>query len=304
MTERFISKSVAAMTAVTVIFSSVTTAVDPAHALNLTVFHINPIEYGPIPVNMDTGDAAGDLFFDMLEVISYPIDCPEGPATPSHHGHSTCSNKEAYGSLQVNKLIIEVDDRFSEYAKCNIGVNGTDGHGNACKDGTYCCYCSDGPCDKMVGFENVTSQFNRYVGGCEPGMSKGECYRIHSVKKFGGNISGAWYSTLQEGCADPLHPTDDCTWRIVSEPVSIHRECHTQKFFDAIARYNQSCFGGCASGNFSDSCHATCFYETALGPNASTTGDVHPDSGVPTNELVQAWQSGFNSPKDGGCPRI
>lgn len=100
----------------------------------------------------------------------------------------------------------------------------------------------------MVGFENVTSQFNRYVHGCEPGMSKGQCYRIHSVKKFGGNISGSWYSTLQEGCADPLHPTDDCTWRIVSEPVSIHRECHTQKFFDAIARYNQSCFGGCASG--------------------------------------------------------
>lgn len=41
--------------------------------------------------------------------------------------------------------------------------------------------------------------------------------------------------------------------------------------------------------NFSDSCHATCFYETALGPNASTTGDVRPDSGVPTNELVKVW---------------
>ena len=41
----------------------------------------------------------------------------------------------------VNKVVLEVDDRFSGYAKCNVGKNGSDGHGNQCKDDVYCCFC-------------------------------------------------------------------------------------------------------------------------------------------------------------------
>jgi hypothetical protein len=48
---------------------TVVVAIDPRYAQNITVFHINPREEGPIPLNMDTGDALGDLFFDMMEVI-------------------------------------------------------------------------------------------------------------------------------------------------------------------------------------------------------------------------------------------
>ena len=87
---------------------------------------------------MDVGDAAGDMFFDLHNVIIEPLECPHGAS--SGHG---CSNPEAVApNLMVNKLTVEMDSRFSGYAKCNIGVNGTDGHGNVCKDDTYCCFCS------------------------------------------------------------------------------------------------------------------------------------------------------------------
>ena len=40
--------------------------IDPKHAGNITVYHVNPHKYGAKPVNMDTGDATGDLFFDLI----------------------------------------------------------------------------------------------------------------------------------------------------------------------------------------------------------------------------------------------
>ena len=42
---------------------------------------------------MDTGDATGDLFFDLFEVMLYPLACPDGAATPG--GGNTCVNPEA-----------------------------------------------------------------------------------------------------------------------------------------------------------------------------------------------------------------
>ena len=64
--------------------------VDPAHAANITVYHVNPHEFGAVPINMDTGDATGDLFFDLFEVIITPLKCPDGKG--SGHG---CTNPEA-----------------------------------------------------------------------------------------------------------------------------------------------------------------------------------------------------------------
>ena len=41
--------------------------------------------------------------------------------------------------LAVTKLVLEVDNRYSEYGRCNIcGPNGTDHHGNnSCTPGAY-----------------------------------------------------------------------------------------------------------------------------------------------------------------------
>lgn len=95
--------------------------IDPDYAENITVYHINPHHYGPNPINMDTGDAAGDMFFDLYIAIINPLVCPDG-ARSGHH----CSNPEAAGpDLVVNELVLEVDRRYSIYARCNIGVNGT-----------------------------------------------------------------------------------------------------------------------------------------------------------------------------------
>lgn len=33
-------------------------AIDPAHALNITVYHVNPKHLGAKPINMDTGDSS------------------------------------------------------------------------------------------------------------------------------------------------------------------------------------------------------------------------------------------------------
>ncbi len=102
-------------------------AIDPAFAKNITVYHINPVSFGAVPLNMDVGDAAGDLFFDIFMVEAYPIECPEGPYTPMpnssshHHHHNDCLNAETYGALAVNQLTLEVDSRYSGYAMCNIG---------------------------------------------------------------------------------------------------------------------------------------------------------------------------------------
>ena len=41
--------------------STVVLAVDPAYARNLTVFHINQLSAGAVPLNMDVGDAAGEV---------------------------------------------------------------------------------------------------------------------------------------------------------------------------------------------------------------------------------------------------
>merc|ERR1719183_2323042 len=112
---------------------ALSSAIDPRFAKNITVFHVNEHKYGAIPVNMDTGDAVGDMFFDMLEVIAYPLVCENG-TKPSKFGPNPCTNPEADGeNLMVNKLTLEVDSRFSGYAPCNVGINGSDPFHNPCK---------------------------------------------------------------------------------------------------------------------------------------------------------------------------
>lgn len=92
--------------------------VDPAFAQNITVYHVNSKSAGAVPVNMDTGNAPGDLYFDLLQVIIYPLICPHG----ARSGNG-CRNPEISGDLNVNKVTLEVDRRFSQYAKCNVCVS-------------------------------------------------------------------------------------------------------------------------------------------------------------------------------------
>lgn len=89
----------------------------------LTMYHVNPRKYGPVPVNMDTGDARGDLFFDLMQVLTVPLACADKNA--SNHPYN-CKNAEATSPTDVvNKITLEVRDEYSGYAMCNIAVNNT-----------------------------------------------------------------------------------------------------------------------------------------------------------------------------------
>jgi hypothetical protein len=88
---------------------------------NLTIFHVNPSSYSAAPINMDTGDARGDMYFDFRSVL-VPVECV--PGVP--HGHD-CDNTEVVANdLVVTKLALEVDTAFGPYGACNICVNGSE----------------------------------------------------------------------------------------------------------------------------------------------------------------------------------
>ena len=89
----------------------------------VTIYHVNPRSYAPAPVNMNTADLNGDLYFDLRGVYT-PLEC----ANPTPQSAHDCDNIEVTApDLAVSKLVLEVDSRFSAYGRCNIcGPNGTD----------------------------------------------------------------------------------------------------------------------------------------------------------------------------------
>ena len=280
--------------------------INPAHAKNITVYHVNPHKYGAKPINMDTGDATGDLFFDLFEVIIAPLACPHGAA--SGHG---CTNPEAVSpDLMVNKLILEVDDRFSDYAKCNIGINGTDQRGHACKDDTYCCFCEaerheDKPCEATLGREEL---YNSFGGGgrsnhssfCRPWSKPSDCYRANSAQKLTAQNPGFWYSSLASGyCGNASSP---CTWRVAAVEKIVTRQCHSKVFGAVVEATAPACFDGCGTQktNTSSPCWVDCFYKAALGPDSGKHGGAV--AGMPLDALVKAWEKPFLDESLGGCP--
>lgn len=288
-------------------------AIDPNYAKNITIYHVNEHKFGAIPVNMDTGDAVGDMFFDMLEVIAYPLVCENG-TKPSKFGPNPCENPEAGGKdLMVNKLTLEVDSRFSGYAACNVCLNGTDKFsGKPCETGTYFCDCySHGfppkaeTCNSTVGYQELLETFGHYGSSCKrslfnPHPTKGDCYTKHVIKKLSAANPGQWYSTLEKGYCGS-NATGDCTWRVVSVNKIVKRDCHVQVFGAAVAATAPGCFENCGDqkANTSSPCWVDCFYQAALGPDSGKPGGVV--AGMSTDALAAAWQKPFLSVEQGGC---
>jgi len=285
--------------------------IDPAHARNITVYHVNPSAAGAIPVNMDTGDALGDLFFDLFEVIIYPLACPSGQASGGR-----CQNPEASGDLNVNKLTLEVDSRFSGYAMCNICVNSTDGRGHHCPSGTYFCYCSTGaypgravPCNRTVGQKNIVDAFGRFhhIKRCLPFMGKTMCYTSAVFNKLAESSDPAyWYSSLDTGYCDmPGHTGDSCTWRVVAVDKVVTRKCHSRVFGDIVqATQSPACLDACGSQktNTSSPCWVDCFYRAAAGPDSGKP--FGKAGGMSLAALTAAWEHPFLPEHQGGCPPV
>jgi hypothetical protein len=301
-----------------ILLSAHTMAIDPRYAKNITVFHVNEHKFGAIPLNMDTGDAVGDMFFDMIEVIGSPFFCPNGSNTSQHGpGPNPCVNPEAVGNdLMVNKLTLEVDSRFSGYAACNVGINGSDPFHHPCKTGTYCCLCSTHtfppktvPCNSTLGYQNLYEMFGKWMHksrGCrrslyQPRPTKADCYRNGVFSKISPENPGAWYSSLEQGYCGK-NSSSDCTWRVVSVDKIVQRSCHKRVFGGEVAKTAPECFEGCGDqkNNASSPCWVDCFYQAALGLDAGRPGGTW--AGMSTDALVAAWQKPFLPVGKGGCP--
>lgn len=134
--------------------------ISPQYARNMSLYHLHPTSAGARPVNMDTGDVAGDLYF-YLDQFLLPLECAN--ASGDFRSEFDCDNPERVDpDLVVSKVDVEVDDRFTMYSACNI-CNGTDPFTHQpCVKGTYKCDCEGGILCKSarVGMENVSSKFS------------------------------------------------------------------------------------------------------------------------------------------------
>jgi len=301
--------------------ASVVLAIDPKFAQNYTLYHVNPERFGAIPANMDTGDAAGDLYFDLREAILQPLLDP-GSKNP----------EITDPSLMVSKLVVEMDNRFSSYGACNVppGPNGTYHCG--------CGYHNSEPCnDPLVGAQNIRSFFGHHgqMGSyCSPGDTQAECWSLNAVEKFSAQQPGMWYSTLDigycglhgdsrwnvEGDRGLISTGKNCTWRVVAVEKRVSLACRNDVFFSAVENVNTTCFDACPSRqpglkrNSSDPCWIGCFYKAVLGPDSDRPlkadnmypGSMYPGAtgvvaGIPLGSLTAMWEQAFDNETAGGC---
>jgi hypothetical protein len=198
-----------------------TAGINPLHKQTITVYHVNPAMYGDQPVNMNTADAHGDMYF-AFKTAYIPVQCHSGSST---YG-LTCTNAETNApDLVITKLVLEVDARYGQYQMCNVCVDGKDPLGNigrrrrtqgwgsagnrtarACSmtggDGVpgsavpeYVCDCHSrggvGACDDTeVGREDIGLMFGGQRGGFGGAGRPGFNFTRPSRRRRGGGYSG------------------------------------------------------------------------------------------------------------------
>ena len=273
--------------------------------VDTTMYHINPLSYDPAELaNKDTGDLAGDLFFDISTVTNL-FACASAHRAPG----VICNNKETTGhDIGVTKVTVTVDESWGPYGTCNICVNGSSplNKSHACTEGEYICDCENGQfppqwraCTAQVGWEN-TSAFLGASGvgkfcGFGSGVSKvAACAAGAAADK----LKGIWYSMPPSGECKGVKPTAGCHWKLKSVVKRIRRDCHADSFLSTVEKRNETCFNACGTPrNTSSLCWAYCFVDAALGPEARDK--VDPNGGMTAKELEDAWSAPFDS-----CPPV
>lgn len=149
----------------------------PPGGANITVFHINEGSFGAAPLNMNTGDALGDMYFD-LRSKALAIECASGSPSAARDCDNQEVNPPAGDPLVVTKIVLRVTAPYSAYGRCNVCINGTDNHGNnSCTDGAYWCSCGYGrsgsQCAPGLGRENLTTHYGGRL--CGTGSANYEC---------------------------------------------------------------------------------------------------------------------------------
>eukprot|EP00911_Craspedida_sp_UC1_P002156 UC1_evm4s1656 len=261
---------------------------------------------------MNTADILGDMYFD-LRGVSVPLEC----AHPNAHSAHDCDNPEVIDpNLIIAEVTLTVDNRFGNYGRCNLCVNGTDHHGNnSCTSGDYWCSCGDythtAPCGRAVGQQNLSAWMGDRTCDHDPDAQLWDCWKdAVAHKTCVGTGGGFWYSTTSDGfCGnDPANEPAGCTWRLAHVNKRVNKTCSDDKIYSTVEGFGRQCFRQCSGmgphRNTSEPCWIKCFYNTVVGPEAG-----HPHgalAGMPIQDLKAAWQSPFrsNNPKLGGCPAI
>jgi hypothetical protein len=106
--------------------------IDPHHAQNLTLYHVHGANYSSVPHDMNTADINGDIYFSM-RTKGLPLECGVWKNL-SFWSWLDCSNAEVTATdLVVSKVRLQVDDRYGDYADCNINQ----------ETGLYSCDCEN-----------------------------------------------------------------------------------------------------------------------------------------------------------------
>ena len=291
----------------------------------LTVYHVNPLHEGVIPLDMDTADIAGDAFFDLRSKVA-PIECANATRSHEHHHGGDCNNGEVTDSdLVITKLTLQLKSvPHGDYARCNICLpSGRDPlSGLPCKPGAYICTCGsyshsrDCTNETTVGSENITKAFGgfkSYVCSWHRWITEPwTCWSWPVVSK----TRGMWYSTTKAGwCGAPGADPSTCTWDAKIEKV-VNKSCSDNIISDAIEAYDRTkanCFDRCPykkyhpelKRNTSEPCWIYCYYSVLLGAsNLLPSGELSNDTGMPREQILDAFGKPFKSVAEGGCPAV
>ena len=289
---------------------------------HLTVYHVNPLHDGVIPLNMDTADLRGDMSFDVKSVV-LPVECAVDQPDLRWAAMGDCTNEEVIDDdLVVTKLVLKVQGAFGEYGRCNVcNSSDTDPFSSLpCHGASYLCTCGNyqkpANCNAQlqVGAENVTEtfgQFSRFICTWETWIKEPWiCWGTTTVNKMAAPGVNMWYSTTAAGWCGAEDASPDCTWS-ADVLMVVNKSCSDELIRSAVEVYDakhEGLFARCPHSqpgpqrNTSDPCWIYAFYATVLGEKALVPGGEI--AGMPVAILDQAFEQPFLPEAQGGCPAI
>eukprot|EP00041_Stephanoeca_diplocostata_P011875 m.197026 g.197026 ORF g.197026 m.197026 type:complete len:311 (-) comp18707_c0_seq3:271-1203(-) len=269
----------------------------PPNAVELDVYHVNPANYTGIS-NMNSGDAAGDAFFDLRSPALYYM-CVLNRTNAKNYPPGFCDNPEVVAEdLAITQVSLAVDPQFAQYSACNVCIDGHVPFTNPplpCVDGTYHCVCGashNEPCSPLVGNVDVRASIQSAAGRMHLDQAgPADHWYVNLAVRTGGQ----WYSTVGEGnCDNPDHVA--CAWKLIRTIKKISATCHSARVRAAVEALGTACFSACGSDRHS-MCYIDCYYATLLGPAA---GHTYPSTGgLSQQKIVSIWTDAFAA-----CPDI
>eukprot|EP00729_Bicosta_minor_P001393 gene1393-9813_t len=133
--------------------------IDPAYAKNVTLYHVNEKNYSTAPVNMNTADINGDIYFD-LRTRGLPLEC--GPwINQSFWSRLDCVNSEVNvdpSTLAITKIILEVDTRYCVPDNCTALTPVSKKDPDKCNFANGCSWDSGDDRCEIYGCLNITDK--------------------------------------------------------------------------------------------------------------------------------------------------